>query len=285
MKARTVYYRAAEILSRVAPKSLLRPAVRAAACLYARTGSRDLEAIKKNMRHALGAGAAECDVRSAARQLIANYSGYLVDLLYSHELGNASKDLFRVKGLERLDAALERKKGALIVSAHLGNWEMGAMALARRGYDVTALALKHRNPGIDTVFTRRRAANHLHVLHLDGRPLRGAYRALHANRIIAMNADRLFTPEGAAVRFFGRDVFFPKGMEKLSLATGAPVLPTFCLLAPDGIFDVEIQEPLTAGGEGALTQAFARRVEEAVRRYPTQWYLFQPFWEKPEWPA
>src|SRR5258705_322176 len=60
-----------------------------------------------------------------------------------------------IEGGERLQAALDAGHGVLLWSAHLGNWELAAAALARGGFDVSALARAHADPGVERFFDSR----------------------------------------------------------------------------------------------------------------------------------
>jgi KDO2-lipid IV(A) lauroyltransferase len=114
---------------------------------------------------------------------------------------------------------------------------------------------------------------------------RELYRILSRNEILGMNVDRHFTGEAAQVSFFGKRIRFPVGLAKLAAATGAPTLTGFFVPAGYDRFSFEIQEPLRGNDASALVQDYATRLEAAIRKHPTQWFIFQRFWEKAEWPV
>ena len=77
-----------------------------------------------------------------------------------------------------------------------------------------------------------------------------------------------------------------RGPYLLSYVSGAPILPTFIVLADDGRYTPIVSEPIFPVRTGSrdrdvlgLAQKVARVMEEFIRRYPDQWYMFYPYWE------
>lgn len=280
MSGKLLYYLTGEFLCRLLPKRAVYAIGEGYARVYAGASVRDRRIVTENIKAALP-GLAPADLKRTVRELFINYSRYLVDLFYSEEL---TPDFVRVniaiEGLEHLDRALGLRKGVLLVSAHLGNWELGGMALSRLGYRITGVAAPHQNRNIDGAFLRRRAASGLSVAFLD-RSLRPCYEALKNGEIVAMNADRLYAGAGEPVRFMDRDLLFPTGIKKLSRVFGSPALPAFFLMQPKGKYRVQIGPPLDPLEP---TRDFAVRAQEMIRKNPSQWFVFQPFWEQPKWP-
>jgi len=238
-----------------------------------------------NLRAALPKSANEREIGRQMDKMLQNFSAYWVDLAYSRRL---TDELIQrdadVKGLEYLKEALSRKKGVILVSAHLGNWELGAMLMSRLGYPVHALALKHKDEGVNRIFSERRRRHNLKIIYI-GNILRGAFGVLRKNEILALNGDRLYSGEGIRVSFMGRDVAFPAGFSRISLHSGAATLPAFFTYEAGGRYRMEIEKPLGATDEKAMTQEFAERAQAKIRQYPAQWLLFEPFWETPAWPV
>ncbi len=103
-------------------------------------------------------------------------------------------------------------------------------------------------------------------------------------KTLALNADRIFGEDGVPVNFMDKKVPFPRGISRLSGVTGAPVLPAFFTMKGGNQYLLDIQKPLEGSGEDGLVQSFAARLEEKIKQVPTQWFIFQRFWEAPEWP-
>jgi KDO2-lipid IV(A) lauroyltransferase len=171
-----------------------------------------------------------------------------------------------IDGAERLRAALATGKGVVLWSAHLGNWELAAAALARAGFPVTALARPHADKAAARFFAGRRAAAGVRVV---GRcpGARGARSVLRARGLLALLGDRRFEGEGQPVALFGRP----------ARLTGALVVPGFVIRVGPGRYRVQLEAPLVEPPLAAL----AAVLERHVRRDPTQWFVFEPMWEGP----
>ncbi len=285
MKNVFFYYALGKVLTGVLPKSWAFRLADLIAGIYAQASSKDLGAVMANLREVLPKETSQKELKTQAKKLIVNFSHYLVDLFYSHELSEAFiEEHIEILGLEHLDRELQKEKGVILASAHLGHWEMGGMTLARLGYPIHGIALKHKDERIDRLFQKRRELHGLKIIPVGG-ALKTCYKILAAGEILALNADRLFSSAGIAVRFMNRDVYFPKGISRLGLATGASVLPTFFVSRGYNQYVLEIQAPLVSTFAESMTRAFAMRVEEKIKQVPCQWFIFQPFWEAPEWPV
>lgn len=285
MNLKTLSYTAGRALTAVLPQDLMDRAMRLAAVPYGRAAGK-LEPLKDNLRAVLAAEGRsdEAEVRRLSNENLKNFAGNLCDLAYAGQLGESYlKEHVEVRGLERLEEALSRKKGVIIASAHVGNWELGGMALSRLGYPPTVLALGHRQRSVNDAFQKKRQMNGIGVIFLGSGSLRACYAVLKGNGILAMVGDLLFGKEGIPVDFLGRKILYAKGIARFSLATGAPALPSFFILTSKRPrrYLLEIGEALQGTTEEELTQRFAKRVETMVMQVPDQWFDFKRFWETP----
>ncbi len=250
--------------------------------IYSTLFAGDLENIRLNLKQALPAGTSRDELKGLSRAVIENYASYLVDLFYMDRI---TKDFIdrqvEIRGIEHLDRALAGGKGVILASAHLGHWEIGGTTLAKLGYPIYGLALKHQDPRIDAIFQKRRQGNGFKIITV-GASMKECYKVLRRNQILALNADRLFGEEGETVQFMNKTVQFPKGISRLSRAMGATVVPVFILMNGHDRYLMEFQEPFRDGP--LLIQSFASALEKKIRQYPSQWFIFQSFWEPPQWP-
>ncbi len=285
LKGHFFLYRLAEAAAERLPKKTAYRFGDSIAFLYGLTARKDVESVAANLSAALGPSVTKKELRSKSRRVIRNYARYLVDLFYSAEITReAVKKQFELIGLERLAAARAEGRGVILVSAHVGNWEIGGMALAALGHPICGLALRHTDSRVDAMFARRRMRPGLRVVAADGY-LRECFRVLRRNEVLALNADRLYGEKGVPVRFFEREVQFPSGFARLALATGAPALPVFIFAREDDRHQILIGDRLKAAVEKDLVAEFAAVAENEIRRVPLQWFVFQKFWETAEWPA
>jgi KDO2-lipid IV(A) lauroyltransferase len=193
-------------------------------------------------------------------------------------------------GFSRIVEARQQGKGVLLLTAHLGNWEVGSFMLARVKMPIHVVLVPDIFPGVERA--RRRLHERADVIEIPVDesfvPTLAVMRALEANGIVAMQGDRDFNNTGLAVPFFGRESYFPRGPFRVAMATGAVLLPAFIIQVPDGRYRAVVEEPLAVEREGdreaALhvnVQRYVEILERYVREFPEQWYCFYPFWDDP----
>ena len=283
MKAGSAHYALGSAIARLLPRGWVGPPAEGLARFYGRCSAADAAAVSDNLKAALP-GATAADVRRLTSEVFARFSAYLVDLFYSRQEGFALFERrLRCEGLDHLDRAMARGHGVVVVSAHLGHWERAGMALARLGYPIKALAVRHRDPAVEGFFDERRRHHGLGIIHLDG-SLRECYRHLGSGGVLGVNADRLYGEGGVPVRFLDRTVRFPQGPARIAARCDAPVVTAFMTMEAQDRLCLRIGEELPGHDTAATTEAFARRFERMVREHPTQWFLFQRYWEAPQWP-
>jgi len=182
------------------------------------------------------------------------------------------------------ETPLTTRYGAIVVTAHLGNWELGAVALRHRGLPVSIVALPHRDAGVNAFFDRqRRRCGIHHVIPVGPHATRRSLEALRQGHVLGMAADWEFGEQGITVPFFGATAVVPKGPAVLSLRSGAPLIPAFLIREAPWRLRLHLEPPIwspqeTRGPEAVvrLTQAYVRVTEQYIRRFPTQWLTFRP---------
>ena len=192
-----------------------------------------------------------------------------------------------VEGAEHLEAALERKKGVIVVGAHLGNWEMGLQCVCcLLQQPILGVAKKIRLESLNRQVHRIRTRFGIKVIYKKGAlpEMRGILRQ---GGVLALLVDQSRRSEGVEVTFFGQRVTATPAVAFLSLRCQSPVLPMFCIRQPDGRLFLEVKAPLEMKRTGDLradvqtnTQLITDVVEQAVRRYPDQWLWAHKRWKK-----
>ena len=190
-----------------------------------------------------------------------------------------------VAGLEALRASLAAGRGAVIVTGHLGNWELGGAAVAVRGLEVDAVAFRQANPLFDDDLVRNRARLGMRVVRKGDAP-RDALRAVREGRVPGLVADQDARRGGVFVPFLGVPAATARGPAVFALRTGADLFLGVAL-ARDGSprrYDVRL-EPVRVERTGdvdedvlRLTAAHAAVLEARVREAPEQY-----FWQHRRW--
>src|SRR6185436_3634193 len=109
-----------------------------------------------------------------------------------------------------LDELLAHGKGVITLSAHLGNWELGAAALAQRGYKFNAVALWQPDPRVNALYQSYRTRRQINPIPF-GRAARACIKVLRRNEIVALVGDRDYTKGRDTVEFFGSPARLPSG--------------------------------------------------------------------------
>jgi KDO2-lipid IV(A) lauroyltransferase len=260
---------------------------RGAGATLARLERNKREVVARNLRRVLGPGAS---ARTLARTVDAAFEYYALYYLESLRLPGLSAEAvdagFTVEGYEHLLAALAAGKGALLVLPHLGGWEWAGRWVADQGHHITVVAEPIQPPELFEWFVEMRSALGMTVVALGPHAGAAVARALRANEVVCLLADRDVAGGGVPVTFFGEKTTMPGGPATLMLRTGAPILPTAVYFTKGRDQHVGVvRPPLEVGRSGRLrddvaqlTQALAGELELLIRKAPAQWHLFQPNW-------
>lgn len=215
--------------------------------------------------------------RRTARSTTRNFSRVVVEFLRLPRLGPAELDrLADLAGLDKIKRYTDRGP-AVVVTGHVGNWELGAAAVAREGINLHVVVFDHPDPRVASLFRRTREAAGLKVMSV-----RSAARSLEQvleSSSVGLAGDRDFTGHGVRADFMGASISVPSAYASLAANRGIPVIPAFCLRSPDGRYRLEVGDALNAGGRGAasasdIVAAFLATLEKHVEKYPDQWYRF-----------
>lgn len=184
-----------------------------------------------------------------------------------------------VEGEEHLRRALERGRGVIALSAHLGNFTMIGTRLAAAGYPFSVVVKQPKDERFARLIDHYRAV--VGIQTISAKPRREAARqilkTLRRNEVILVIADE-FKSGGVEVEFLGRTASAPRGPATLALRTGAAVLPTFVTRDHEDRLTLRIGEAIRLVKTGDLQQdvaanasLFAGHLEAMVRHYPDQW--------------
>ncbi len=262
------------------------------ASAYYRARPKYLRAARANLAIIRGLGTEHAEVRRLARAMVASHFSAWTDFLHfaTRSPAEAARLIEGVIGYSHIVEGRLRGKGVLLLTAHLGNWEVGGLMLAQMKQPIHVVLVPDIFPGVERERRRLHEACGVSEIRVDRSfvPTLAVLRALSQNGIVAMQGDRDFDNTGVAVSFFGREAYFPRGPLRVAMASGATVLPAFIVRMPGGGYRAIVEEPLLVeSGEDrdvALRRNLERYVaivERYVKEYPDQWYCFFPFWDDP----
>src|SRR5271165_2613982 len=185
----------------------------------------------------------------------------------------------RTEGLDHFQAAEARGKGVLVLTGHLGAWELSSFYHSLMGHPMGMVIRRLDNRLLDDYVNRIRCLHGNHVLHKDDFA-RGLLTAMRAGQTVGILTDTNMTPpQGVFVKFFGIEACTAAGLARVALHTGAAVVPAFTVwdsqLRKYRVqFDAALELIRTGDNEAdtvANTALFNRVIESYVRKYPDQW--------------
>jgi KDO2-lipid IV(A) lauroyltransferase len=191
------------------------------------------------------------------------------------------------EGFENFEAARQRGKGVLFLTAHLGGWEIGSFVHSLQGNPMRVVVRALDNPYLDRLVHRYRTL-HGNVTFEKQDFARGLLAAMKAGETVGLLMDTNMTPpQGIFVPFFGVPACTGSGLARVALHTGAAVVPAFTAWDPViGKYRVQFDPALelirTEDEEAdvvANTALFTRVLEDCVRRYPEQWLWVHRRWK------
>jgi KDO2-lipid IV(A) lauroyltransferase len=207
-----------------------------------------------------------------------------------YTLESASK-FVRYEGLENYLQAREKGRGVLVLTGHLGAWELSSFYHSLRGYPMSLVIRRLDNPRVDAFVNGIRCLHGNRVVHKDDFA-RGLLSAMQRGETVGILMDTNMTPpQGVFVPFFGVEACTASGLARVALKTGAAVLPGFLLWEESERryvlhFGEELNLVRTEDAQAdilANTALFTSTIESYVRRYPEQWLWVHRRWKtRPE---
>jgi len=278
-----------DLFTRMVPRRLFPPlAFVTALVVYAITGNQRRGA-RANLRVVTGRRWVEPLIISSYYKFARNWCDIMLMTRLSgpklHSLVGRKSDS------KPMDDALAAGTGAILVSPHLGNWELGGLGLADLGYPVNVLTFREPDERFNSERERLRKERGIRFIYVDRddtSPLAivEAVNALRRNEVLAILGDRDGSSQTMRIEFFGRPANIPVGAAYLSLASGAPVIPVFVVLE-QGRYATIMEEPIFFSGgygtHGNVIRSGMERLlavfERYIRAYPDQWYNYYEFWD------
>lgn len=195
---------------------------------------------------------------------------------------------FEIDGMPLMDALEAQPEGFLLLSSHVGNYEMAGYMLHSKSKRFNALVFAGET---ETVMENRQrifSQNNISMIPVreDLSHLFAVNAALEKGEIVSMPADRIFgSQKSVDCQFFGESARFPLGAFAMAVQKNVPALAVFVMKESLRKYHVYIKEvtcdPQTGKHEqmAQLAQSFAEQLEAMVRCYPTQWFNYYNFWK------
>jgi lauroyl/myristoyl acyltransferase len=246
-----------------------------------------------NMAQVTGRSVHDPYVQRLALASWRNYGRYAADLISFPNLNidvieRNLRDLSDGEGgwQGHFQTALKPGRGAILVSAHFGNWDVAGTIVARH-FPVSAVAETFNDQQLNQLLQDQRREKGVRIIPMES-SARRILRVLQQNQLAAIILDRPLTEEeGTEVTFFGRKTYVPGGPVALALKSGAAIVPSFFWYGHHNefyarvftpIFPQEIKREDRVKEISRLTQRIYDTLEIMIREWPSQWYMFRQFW-------
>lgn len=278
-------YKAARIL----PRALCRTLGSTLALASYHSQHRARTALRDNLAQVTGLTGAP--LNRICRRNFQNFGRMIADYFYCTDKSETTIRtlLDEWHGLDALRTALDQGRGVILVTGHLGNWELGGTLLALDGWPINVVTLEE--PTTQLTLTRDAYRKRLGIRTIAVGESKNTFAflemiaALKRNEIVCMLVDRPYGETGIPVEFFGRKTCFSSAPALLRQHTDAAILPAFVLHNTRGHYHAFAEPALDLvtlpDRREALainTQHIATAFEGIIRPNPDQWYNFVPIW-------
>ncbi len=225
-------------------------------------------------------------VASLARESYEHLGRTFIETALLDSLGKdgLQKLVETVEGWEEIEEVMSKGKGAVLVTGHIGNWELAGAYVAARGVPLDVIARGMANPLFDAYINHTREVMGMTVVH-DSEAVRRTPRSLRGGRAVAFVADQgVLGLASTFVPFFGRPAKTPRGAAVFALRFDVPVVFVVALRKPNGRYRIvieRIEAPQTGDRDrdvDAIVARFTQTLEKWVRAVPAQY-----FWQHRRW--
>jgi Kdo2-lipid IVA lauroyltransferase/acyltransferase len=247
--------------------------------------TRTKQGMRENFRTALGVGATEAE--ELARRQFFEYGRHTIDVWRLRSEAFTPRITTFEEDARVLARARRSGRGFLLVTGHVGNWEMGAVTLRRHDLVPAVVGQAELDPGVADM--RQQLRDRLGVESIDiGSSMATAFRvraAVERGRAVALLVDRAYPEDHVSVPFFGHSTDFLRSPALLARLCGCEILPGFFLRNRDGSYFNVWGEPIAADATRSpdedavrIMGRVASDLEGVIRAHPTQWFNFYGFW-------
>lgn len=274
------------LFSRV-PKAIIDRAAVAVGRFWFAVDRRHRDIALDNMRHALGDTLTEHERKALCRSTFINLARVALEIPFLLRLEKKNvHDHVVFEGGEHVQKALASGRGAVFLSAHMGNWELSSLAVSHAfEIPVTVVVRPLDYQPMDRVLTRLRSGAGNRVLDKDKNATEVG-RLLQKGGVVGILMDQNASwYEGVFVPFFGRIACTNKGLAVFAKRYDPVILPVFNHRLPDGRYRAVFEPPLRLCDTGDVgkdiienTALFNRVIEENIRKAPDAWLWVHRRW-------
>ena len=243
-----------------------------------------------NLSRAMGREIPPQSLYLIARQSFIHFGKVMADTLKWMHLGEKKRvALIEVEGAEHIQEALRAGAGALLFTAHFGNWEVASSVLSRFGR-LNVIARPLDNPFLERELSHFRESLGARIIskYQASKPV---LQSLRKNEMVALLVDQnVLRSQAVFVDFFDIPAATTPSLASFYLRTKSPLIPLFCSFTPSFSYRLKIGTPLVVEDSGyykedvlKITQQCTKMIETEIRKSPAFWFWFHDRWRtRPE---
>ena len=254
-----------------------------ALCLWPFLPAKRKKLAREQVAMCLGTDAKESE--RIAKESAVRFGPMLFEVLRFPVIVRRMADYVEIEGAEHLRTMLEKGKGAVIATAHTGNWELMGGALSQAGFPIIGVAMRQHDAAMDRFINEYRCLVGMHITYKDD--VREMFRMMKKGWIVGLLADQdTNRRDGVVLDFFGQPTNCVPGPAAMARSAGIGVIPGYITRKKDGTHKIILHAPIdvprtkdkrtdirTAG------QAVNRILEQHIREHPEEWFWLHDRWK------
>lgn len=241
----------------------------------------------ENLNSVFGETKNKKEIKKIAVEVFENIGKNSVDVARLGKLTPSKIDqIAKAEGVDYLDSAYRRRKGVIILTGHIGNFELLAAYLSLKGYKLSVIGRKLYDPRLDKLLVKNRESVGIENIS-SSEDVKKMIKVLKTGRSLGVLVDQDSTRvKGIFVDFLGIPARTPVGPAFLHLKLGSPIIPLAILRNKKEKYKIIIKPALELEPTGDkdrdikdLTQRYTRILEEIIRDHPCQWVWMHKRWK------
>lgn len=243
----------------------------------------------QNLDIAFGSSKSRSEKAKLVKKVFENLGKNFIEIIFLVKLDKPGiNNYISCNNYSLLKDLAERSKPVILLSAHLGNWELLAHYLSLNGISLNVVARRVRMETIERFLIRIRKKNMIRVLYRDSSAMTIVHLLKNNKNVAVMPDQDMDSVSGVFVDFFGKKAYTPNGPSALHFLTGADIIPCFIVRKKFG-HEVIIDKPMELVSTGIRdrdvienTQRYTSVIESYIRRFPEEWVWFHDRWKTME---
>ncbi len=242
----------------------------------------------ESLNLAFGKEKTKKEIEDIARDCFVFMAKASIELMFLMDRPKLLKQRVSFSGKERLDSALKKGNGVILVSAHFGNFPLMMARLSQEGYKIAGIMRPMRDPKIEELFLKKR--NRLGIITVYAQPRKAcvdnSIRILRDNGLLFVPIDQHFGTGGVMVDFFGRKAATATGPVVLAQRTKSAIVPCFIVRQADDSHLIIFEEPITLEEADTSEDTIVKNIQKLtgiietyIRRYPAEWGWVHRRWK------